>query len=244
MPTCANCAPAGCCPMTDRSGGYVSGAALAVVLAMAMIAGAVTQRSVSALRQAQRDMAMLQADYALAGAQERAAALLVGDTGGRRMSFTVSTAAGSATITAEPERDKLRLGAGVDARDLAALGVTEPEALRARLTALAGVYPTPEALSQLAAAPDWRACGPSLVSAWGEASEATVTPPGRLGAAGSGSRLGQVWRLRARLDSGWTDERLVRFLGADQQAAAVVWRSFRRQGEDGGRCIGKKAKSG
>ena len=229
--------------MADRSGGYVSGAALAVVLAMAMIAGAVTQRSVSALRQAQRDMAMLQADYALAGAQEQAAARLAGDTGEGRLAFTVETSAGSAAIVAEPERDKLRLANGVAAGDLASLGVADPRALQARLTALADLYPSPETLSQLATAPDWRICGASLVSGWGEANEATVRTPGRLGAQGSGSRLGQVWRLRARLDSGWTDERLVRFVGGDQQAAAVIWRSFRRQGEGGDRCIGKKAKS-
>ena len=229
--------------MADRSGGYVSGAALAVVLAMAMIAGAVTQRSVSALRQAQRDMAMLQADYALAGAQEQAAARLAGDTGEGRLAFTVETSAGSAAIVAEPERDKLRLANGVAAGDLASLGVADPRALQARLTALADLYPSPETLSQLATAPDWRICGASLVSGWGEANEATVRTPARLGAQGSGSRLGQVWRLRARLDSGWTDERLVRFVGGDQQAAAVIWRSFRRQGEGGDRCIGKKAKS-
>ncbi|MFT4252056.1 MAG: hypothetical protein QM608_06200 [Caulobacter sp.] len=227
----------------DGADGYVSAAALTLVLAMATIAGAVTFRSVSALRQARHDLQAVRADYALAGAQERAMALLVADTADGRLSFAVDTDLGSATILAEPERDKLRLSEPVRESDLAALGVAEPSALRARLAALGGVFPTPQTLGRLAAAPLWRACGPSLVSAWGEAREAGLSKPGGLDGRGAGSRLGQVWRLRARLASGWTDERLVRFVGAEDQAGAVIWRDFRRQADDAGLCIGKKAQS-
>lgn len=229
--------------MDDSTQGYISAAAIALVLALAMIAGAVSFRGVAALRQAQHDLEALRADYALAGAQERAMALLTADAAEGRLSFTVETDLGAATILAEPERDKLRLSDGLRESDLAALGVSEPTALRARLTALGEVFPTPETVSLLSAAPDWRACGPSLVSGWGEAHEVGLSQPGALGLRGGGSRLGQVWRLRARLASGWGDERLVRFVGAEDQAAAVIWRSFRRLADDADRCIGKKAQS-
>ncbi|PXA95301.1 hypothetical protein DMC25_00930 [Caulobacter sp. D4A] len=229
--------------MANRTDGYISAAALALVLAMATIVGAVSFRGVSALRQAQRDLGKLQADYALAGAQERAMAMLAAGAADGRQIFAIPTDLGTATVLAEPERDKLRLADGVREADLAALGVADPHALAARLTALGSLFPSPALVGQLAAAPDWRACGPSLISGWGEAHEVDLGQFGSPGQRGAGSRLGQVWRLRARLGSGWTDERLVRFVGSDDLAAAVIWRSFKRQASAADLCVGKKAQS-
>ncbi|MBO9709872.1 MAG: hypothetical protein J7521_16850 [Caulobacter sp.] len=197
--------------------GYVSGAAMAVTLAVALVAAALTVRGTASLRAARADFGRAQVELALAGDQEKAAMAL-----GRNER--------SGSVLVELEGDKLSAAVAADDLDLLRrLGAADPSRLSSWLRAA----DRPRSPAEIAAADSgdvWKICGPRLVSFLGRAATlGSSTPIDR-------PLAGQVWRLTARGQGGWTDERVVRFTGQREQPVAVIWRRFYRVNEEGGTC--------
>jgi hypothetical protein len=220
--------------LNDAESGFATPAAAAASLAIALMAAAVMTAGVSELRFARADLRRSQADYALAGAQTRAAlsVLQAGNSGRLLWSPT-----GAAEALAEPEAAKLDLAHAVQLDDatLAKFGVSDAGPLRDRLAAL-GRADAAEIVGA-DAAPLWRACARSVISPYGSASKlqlATASSP----AASTGMqwRIGEVWRIRVVLAGGWVDDRVVRFTGDPNQPAAVVERRMTRGEQEGNRC--------
>jgi hypothetical protein len=198
-------------------------AAIAVSLGLALVSAALMARSVAALRGARAEFERVQAEYQLAGDQQRAALALITD-------------ASAGSVRAEPEAGKIDLAtaAALDTEVLSRFGVANPGRLSSWLRA-ASLEPTsPADLVNADRARLWKLCAPMLISAFGRAS--SLSAPVEVRATGAGARLGEVWRFSARTSNGWTDERIVRFTGEPRRPAAVIWRRFYRAGTGGESC--------
>ncbi len=212
-------------PALDSAAGYASVAAVAVSLSLAVIVVALMSRSVVAMKSARADFARTQAEYQLAGDQQRTALAMVAGKG-------VSTG------LAEREAGKISLAtaATLDAATLSRFGVQDPDRLAAWLLE-ASIKPTsPADLVAADKAALWRVCAPAAISAFGQAKVLAPPSGGGSGFSAPSSRLGEVWRLAARTADGWTDERIVRFTGEPQRPAAVIWRRFYRSARGGESC--------
>jgi hypothetical protein len=221
---------------TCTSDGYATAAAAVVSLAIALVAAAVTGASVEALRSARADLARTQAEYGLAGAQTDAAITVASSKGGGRFLWTLQTVAGPAEALAEPEAPKLGLkaAASLDGATLDRFGVADPEALKARLSAIAGTGADPAAVGRADPSPVWRSCAASAISPLGLAPKLGLTKTAPPQTALGVFRGGEVWRIRLSM-GGWVDDRLVRFTGSAGRPFAVIARRFHR-GEGGGGC--------
>jgi hypothetical protein len=220
--------------------GYATPAALVLSLAFALVATAMTARAVSLLNLTRADYERERQGYALDGAQLQAAAEVIrsgADAG--PFEWSLASDIGWIRILAERESAKLSPDAAAALPDpvLSSFGVTDVATFRAALARLDPVAGEVDA-GLLAAAPNWRACGASLVSAYGEAERFEAAEPRQPapGPDGPAWRVGEVWRIRTSSEAGWRDDRIVRFTGDARRPAAIVARRLSRGGERGIRC--------
>jgi hypothetical protein len=232
----------GCCRAEPRSdGGYASAAALAVSLAVAILAAGLVMRGVGMLKLARADFRRAQAEYALSGAQALAVARLLNGSGPGRLAWSVGALdTGDIKLLAEAEAPKLPLAAARDLDDkaLAQLGAVDPGETRLRLAGLDASTATPDQVEGVDGGAGWRACAVSAISPWGAAQALSLAPTRAPDQEPGGARAGQVWRIAATTDDGWTDERIVRLIGRAERPDAVIWRRFGR-GVSGGVTCGK-----
>ena len=143
--------------------------------------------------------------------------------------WTFGMNAGRVEVLAEPDAGKLSPSAAARLQDgeLALFGIRDTVALRARLAATTAKTP---GLEDLDAAPGWRTCARSLVAYHGEAEHFAYTPPKAPGPGPDPQtwHIGEVWRIRVTSESGWRDDRTVRFTGDAQHPVSVVDRRLSR----------------
>lgn len=227
-----------CCPSHEREAGYATPAALVMALSLSLVAVAMVGRSVMMLRQARSDLQRAGAEYILDGAHLSAAATVVRAGEGGPYRWALSTDAGFAEATAESEVDKVSPAAAGAWSEAAFtdLGVADATALKTRL-ATVGDQPFAD-IGALDSAPLWRECAASLISSLGQRNDARPAAPAepRPQPETPDWRVGQVWRVRITLASGWRDDRLVRFTGDARRPVAVVRRRLSRTDGGQGRC--------
>lgn len=219
--------------------GYATPAAMVLSLAIAITALAVLSRATSELQIARADLARTQVAYALDGAQLLAAVQVIRSERPGPYRWTVPSEIGMTEATAFPEHEKLSLATAAAMPDavFTAFGVAEPARLKALLRAAADQRESPEP-PDMDPALDWRRCGGTLVSAYGEGTAFRYQKPN---VPGPGDRpstwhIGEVWRIAVTTDAGWRDERIVRFTGDARDPVAIVERRLSRIGGDWGRC--------
>ncbi len=219
-------------PRMRAKGGYATASAITVSMSVALVASALSGLAGEQLRSARNDLRRLQTEYALAQAHRTLAVALMKNDRTGRLEWRLDAGIGTVAAMAEPESAKLGYGkaAALDNVALARLGVADPDGLRARLKAeiADGASRTP--VRDLDQAALWRTCAASLVSRYGAA---TVLAKPKIAAPNTRRfswRGGEVWRVRLTAPDGWSDERIERFTGNPRQPAAVIERSFSRQG--------------
>lgn len=213
--------------LDDR--GYATPSALVLCVAVATMATTMVGRSLTHLDLAQADLKRLRAEYEMDGAHLAAAAGVVRSEAHGPYLWTFGADDGWIEVLAEPDAEKISpaTAAKLQDADLAAFGVQDPEALRARLIAMTGKAPGVETLDTALA---WRTCARSLVAYHGEAEHFTYTPPKPPGPGPDPQtwHIGEVWRIRVTTEAGWRDDRTVRFTGDAQHPVAVVERRLSR----------------
>jgi len=225
--------------MRAHDRGYATPAALVLSLGFAMIGAAMAARGLHGLALARAELERARLTAALDGAQLLAAATVVRSGAAGPFAWRFSSEDGWLRAEAEREADKAGLAAAAGAADLmTALGVADAAALQARL-AQAASGPAPVDVAALDAAPLWRSCAASVVSAQGEAEapayadHAAPTPAPERPA---DWRIGEVWRIQVATPAGWRDERIVRFTGDARRPVAIVARRLSRARGDGAEC--------
>lgn len=218
-----------------RDAGFATASAMIVSLALGLMATALLGVSLEQLRLSRGDLARDKVMFALAGAQNVAAVVLmqVGDQ--PRLRWTVSATGDPVRMLAEDETKKLALAAAanLDAEVLTRLEIRDAGPLRQRLQALAASQGL--AVADADTAPLWRACAPSLISFYGQAAKPPrLTAQTPLAVAGA-SHVGEIWRLRAQLGD-WADDRLVRLTGDPGHPVAIVTRRLTRSGKGDAPC--------
>jgi hypothetical protein len=224
-------------PAERADAGYATASAIAVSAALAMIASAMAGLSAAELKSARGDLARLKAEAALGGAQQLAVVGILESSQQTRLRWTLQTDAGTADVLAEPEAAKIGFeqAAKLPASQLGGLGVVDLDALRDRLAAAAG--PESEASAAgLDDGPVWKACAPSLVSYYGTSKALALAKPQAPDRRAFDWRAGAVWRIRTAMADGWADDRLVRFTGDPGHPAAIIERSFSREGTADRQC--------
>ena len=219
--------------------GFATPAAVAISLALAVVVTAVMALSTTALKAARADLSRTQAQYVLAGARMRAAAVLMQSSNQDRVRWDLEGEGGAVEVVAEPEARKLSLlaAAKAETKSAEALSAADPQHVQRRLAVLAASDLQVE--GEIALADNsaiWRQCARSLISPYGY-----LTAPQRLavGPPKPGPinwRLGQLWRLRVTDSAGWTEDTVVRFTGAPSHPIAVAARRFARRGRLGEVC--------
>lgn len=176
-----------CSPTSAAEAGFATPAAAAISLAIAVVAAAVVLRSVALLRAERAAAARLEAEYALEGAQARAAFDLIGSANAGATRWSVEAPDSSFEAVAEPEATKLGLhwkGAAQGDVGSAPPVSTSPVCARS--------FASPYGMAATAPSPHWAVLNPGLPMA----------------------RVGQLWRIRVASGSGWVDDRVVRFTGS------------------------------
>lgn len=212
--------------------GYATAAALAVSLAVAILAAALVMRGVAGLKLARADFRRTQAEYALSGAQALAAARLLNGAGPGRLAWSLGGLdIDNMTLLAEAEAPKLALAAtgALGDKTLANLGAADPAKARTRLTGLDTASATPDQIEAVDGGIGWRACAASAISPWGIGQGISLAPTRPPNDEPGGARAGQVWRVQASTQDGWTDERIVRLIGRAETPSAMIWRRFGRE---------------
>jgi hypothetical protein len=220
----------------EREAGYATAAAAVICLTLAMTVSAAVAASVAELRSARAELRQAEAEYAVAGTQARALEILAHSPSGGRLAWRFPAEGGEASVLAEPEETKLAPAQAALLEDahLKRFGVTDAAALRTRLAALSKNSVTAVALDAADAAPGWRACAASAISASGQGRKLAVGPATAPEAEAGAHHAGETWRLRISL-GGWTEDRVVRLTGDQFQPAAIVERRLYR-GEGGEQC--------
>ena len=222
--------------MPNKADGYATAAAITVCLALGLILTALTAQSVLSLRYAQIYLRQTQIDFVLRGVQVKASQVLASASNAGRLEYRTNTSFGSVSVIGEREQDKLPLSHGIALADLKRLGVAEPNNLSARLIEASSQKRSPADIEALDPSRLWKLCAPSLLSAFGTGKTLQLAPPSPPQPSGSQLKLGEVWRLRARLPDGWTDDRTVRFIGNTNTQAATIWHRLIKQTGDIGQC--------
>jgi hypothetical protein len=215
----------------DGQDGYATPAAAVISFAIAVVVAAVTTRAAGELRLAKAEVASLQTDYALAGAQNAAMAVIATSSRPPPYHWTVPSLGQAVDVLAEPERDKLSLAAaaGLDDEALVWLGSRQPAATRDRLVAVQEA----KRLVWIAEQSEdrrWEQCAASYVSPYGVGAQLSALSYGEPEPAQQPGRwrAGEVWRIQVTLPSGWRDERIVRFTGDGVRPAIVLGRRLIR----------------
>ena len=222
--------------MPDREAGYATAAAIFICLGLALIVTALTSQSVLTLRRAKSALRQTQIDMAISGAQLRASLSLVQASSAGRIGLSLSTDLGPVAVLAEREQDKVLVDAILSADDLKQFKLPDPPGTLRKLQALKDQKPSPADIEALASSDVWKLCAPSLISAFGAAKHVQLASPAILDMAPGRSKLGEVWRLRARMSDGWTDDRTIRFTGNANAPSVIIWRRLIRRTADTGQC--------
>ena len=223
-------------------GGYATPVALVIALSVALVASALTAKSVIDLRVARADLERTQVEYGLDAAQLVAGLTVEAQTTPSRLAWPVSVGGVDYAVLAEPEALKVNAAAmtPVDDGALAALGVSEPAALRDRLRGLAAAGPMSTAqLAQASGSRNWRDCAASIVSPYGGAPKPLTTkaiPPQTPIDETAGSHAGEIWRVRVKSRQGWIDDRVVRLNGEADHPTIILDRRFYRGARGGDLC--------
>lgn len=214
-------------------------AAAVIALAIAMVVAALTARSVLELRLAKAELVRVEAEYAMAAAQN--AAIIAISTSRRPPPYrwTMASLGQAVQVLAEPERAKMSIEAlaQLDDASLLRLGSENAEETRRKLSSLkrnhALIWIEDQAASRL-----WRDCAASYGSPFGVSSSLQVAQYAQplAGQQSSILRAGEVWRIRISDRQGWREERVVRFTGNGLDPAAVLGRKFSRGWKGGERC--------
>jgi hypothetical protein len=226
------------CSSQSTDEGFATPAATVLCLAISLCAAAVTASSVSTLQLVRHDYERDRAEAALTGGQLRAALVMTSVQRPSRLRWSLQTDDGPMQVLAEPEEMKVGPVSAAELDDgiLRKLGVSDPDGLRNRLSALGDGKAIDVWVGDLDAASAWRSCGPSLASAFGMATapkiQAAVSP--RRAAVSWGA--GQVWRIRVVESHGWADDRLVRLTGNPAHPAEVIERLLSRGGGTEQKC--------
>jgi hypothetical protein len=233
-----SCTRVTCCHPRSDEAGFATPSALLFSLALALVGAAIMVRNVQDLILMRADMEKARQSAALDGAHFQAAAAIVrsGVAGPYHWGFT--TDVGWVDVVAEPEAAKLSLAAAgtLTADALAALGIQDLDGFHARLAqATSG---GDDAAADLDAAPAWKACGPSVVSAWGQQAAFVYAPRQAPGPSPNPAswHIGEVWRVHVATLAGWSDDRIVRFTGDARRPAAIVTRVLSRSTGSGVGC--------
>jgi hypothetical protein len=219
--------------------GYATPAAVVISLSLAIVATAVSNRSLAALELARADFERTRAEDALGGVQQGADLTIMQAPRAAPFQWTTPSDLGPADVLAEPEAPKLTLAAAAELDDasLSRFGVRDPAALRARLKTLALDNKTDANLEDADASPLWASCAPSIISQDGTAIALPAISPKPLTGGGSGQgRLGEVWRIRTASSHGWVDERTVRFTGDLTNPARTIRRRLFKTSIGDGQC--------
>jgi hypothetical protein len=220
-------------PLASEAAGFATPPALVLSVALALVGSAMVSHSVQDLALNRADLTRSTEEAALAGAEFEAAVDIVrsGVVGPYHWGFTDD--AGVVDVAAELESDKLdpQSASTLDDKAFVAFGVQDPAALKSRLAA-AAASGQPFLVSDLDAAPLWRACGPSFISPLGLQQSYVFAPRQKPGAGPNPAswHVGEAWRVRVASASGWTEDRIVRFTGDAQRPAAIVVREVSRSG--------------
>ncbi|KQZ22886.1 hypothetical protein [Caulobacter sp. Root1472] len=229
-----------CCRTKEHGdAGYATAAALTVSLAIAILAAALVARGIAILKLARADYRRSQAEYALSGAHVLAVARLLGSSRSGRLAWSVDGLdPQGVSLLAEPEAPKLALAAagGLDDKALTALGASDPSAARLRLAGLAAASASPNEIETADGGDAWRVCATSAISPWGASEVLRLAATHEPDQDPGGARVGQIWRVRANTQDGWTDERIVRLIGRAQSPSAMIWRRFGRSAGKGVTC--------
>lgn len=219
-----------CLSSRSDADGFATPAAVGVSLALAITVTAVMIRSTAELRRARADFERTRAEYALDGAVAAAEIAVLQSRPAERYAWTLSDDLGVFEVLAEAEAPKLALAKGDALNDtrLTRLNVRDAAELRTRLSDLSKSTIAALDIASADVAPEWRTCGPSLISAWGLQSEPHLAPSTAPDNASGVIRLGEVWRIRTRSEQGFTDDRIVRFTGDALHPAGLVARRFYR----------------
>jgi hypothetical protein len=224
-----------CSSRSEEDAGFATASALVVCASLAIIAGGVASLSVAELRRSRSELERVRIAYALDAAQVLAAADLMKSSGPGRLEWSVKTGGGSVDVLAEPESAKASLpaAAALDEAVFTHLGVTDAALLKQRLQHAADEPSQLPAIADLDAAALWRSCAPSAVSAFGRRDKLELAPAGAPQPGGFSWRPGEIWRVRATAQDGWTEDRIVRFTGdVNRPTATIAEQLLRQKGED------------
>lgn len=216
----------------DRERGFATVLAMTVGLAIGLAATVLLVRSELDLAHARRGLERVEAEYRLDAVQTITARTVEGETDGLKL-HRIDFEDTSASVAVEAERGKLLPAAAARLPDdwLAALGVAEPAALKARLRLWPKDQPLyMQSLADLDPSPLWKACAAEVISGHG-------APPGVAAAVRKGELVSagkvQTLRLRAVADDGWIDDRVIRLTGDAANPVVVLDRRFyRRLGDE------------
>lgn len=211
--------------------GYATPAATVISAAISLVVTAIVARSLADLHLAKAELARTQIEYALTAAQNAAMLAIATSTRPPPYRWTIASLGGAYEVVAEPEWSKMTPQAFADLDDetLAALGVEDAPALKARLGGLT-VGSHLSWIEDLDQSATWRRCAASVVSPFG-ASEHLSPPDYQEPVAGKTAgywRAGAVWRIQVTGTDGWRDERIIRFTGNGLNPAAVLGRRLSR----------------
>lgn len=227
-----------CSNIDPGDGGFATPAAAMISLALAMGAVAVVSASEAELRSARSDFERSEIASALAGGQEKAAVSLFGSSGSGAIRWSEEAAGHSLEVLAEPEALKTSVTAliSMDDQALALFMLADPKKLRERLKTLSLAQAVGPELEGADSSPIWRACARSLVSPFGLGEILHPLPQASLSSDTPTGHAGEIWRVRIRDASGWTDDRVVRLTGDNLHPVATLERRFSKLGRDDTQC--------
>ncbi len=208
-----------------------------ISLALAVVATAVTATAIVELRLAKSDFAQDRLVVALDGAHQRVAYTMLAAGLSSRLRWVEVTPDGPVRVLAEAEAPKMGLFAApnIDDATLEKLQVADGAALRERLKSMSQADAIGPKLETADGSPLWRACARSLISAYGDAKAKPILNAAAPIIDTSAWHRGDVWRIRVTL-SGWVDDRLVRFVGAELHPAQTIDRRLYRATKEANQC--------
>jgi hypothetical protein len=227
-----------CSSIDSADSGFATPAAIMVSLVVGLTAAALVEAGSAELKLARADLAKAQIEASLAGAQQLAAVALLTRGGQGDVELSQSVGGRSVKVLAEPEAPKASVTAviGMEDRVFSPLGIVNPKALKDRLKMLTIAEAIGPELEQADTSAQWRACARSLISPFGLGETLRSFPAGSSASEGVPARGGEVWRVRAKDESGWVDDRIVRLTGDNLYPAATLGRRFWKQNREDAQC--------
>lgn len=209
-----------------------------ISLALAIGAAAVVSASEAELRSARADFERNAIVSALEGGQQTAAVTLLESSSRGVLRWTEQAAGHRLEVLAEPETAKASVASviSMDDKTLAPLRLADPQGVRARLKMLSIGQAVGAEFDQVDSSSVWRACARSLISPFGLGDRLKPLPEGSLAPDAPTGHAGEIWRVRVRDDSGWTDDRVIRLTGDNLRPAATLSRRFSKTVQEHVKC--------